>query len=360
MALLYLIVEKEFTDFAWCKRSMRSLYDETRKKRLSMKEIQSVDQIPESDKRAGVLLLGASENWFNYHAARANDLGHMPISLCSHVIPPADDTFSTVTMNLRNSICLAIDYLHSLGKCNIALYGVNPHSTSDPERANIFTHVTGRDAHIYKLTSSYEELFARFFGQIHEYDGIICANDYAAVSLVKHLKNRNVPAEEFPYIIGYGNMQLTEITSPTITSISDDYEHFGRAAVTIYNLLSKEPSLATINIQLHSHLHIRETTGNQPYEPERGERILLPDMEPNLFYFDDEVSGMSRMEAMLNQCDETDRQLIRGILNNLSYAEMAQESFISETAAKYRVKKMESFCGVSSRHDLLQYLKRYF
>ena len=69
---------------------------------------------------------------------------------------------------------------------------------------------------------------------------------------------------------------------------------------------------------------------------------------------------MARMESLLHQCDETDHLIIKCLVQNLPYAEIADHCFISETAAKYRVKKMESICGVTSRSKLIAMLKKYF
>ena len=41
----------------------------------------------------------------------------------------------------------------------------------------------------------------------------------------------------------------------------------------------------------------------------------------------------------------------------LSYSVMAQQCFISETAAKYRVKKMQKLCGAYNREELTELIR---
>lgn len=359
--MLYLLVEKEYLDFPWCQRSLRGLEDEARKKRLSIREISSLDQIPADDPDAGVLLAGATESWFRTQVALANVRGHYPITLNDSLCTSADESCSSVTMDLRDSVRLSVNYLHSLGRKNLALYGINPHSSTDPSRAEIFSYLTGRSEHIYKVETTFDDMFNRFRWHLDEYDGIICANDYAAVSLVQHLRAIGVDPTKNPYVMGTGNMHLSRISNPSITSVSDDYEHFGRAAVAIYNLMVREKSISTVSIKLHSRLHIRQTTGNEPYlRVNREEPIVPEDPVPNVFYTDGEVVDMAKMEALLHQCDDTDLLIIKALVAGASYAEIAAQCFISETAAKYRVRKMENLCDVTSRAKLQEYLKQFF
>lgn len=125
---------------------------------------------------------------------------------------------------------------------------------------------------------SFEALYERFRAVIENYDSVICASDYAAISLVRRLQQDGYPILEKLYLISYGNMALSQLMRPSITSISDGYEEFGRAALSISSLIEKNPSISTVNIQLHCQLNIRETTENRPLpvsaEDEAAEPVL--------------------------------------------------------------------------------------
>ena len=263
-------------------------------------------------------------------------------------------------MDFGDGVRLAVNYLHSLDRKNLALYGVNPHSSSDPAREAIFRQLTGRNDHVYRLDSNMDNMFRAFLQRVEEYDGVICVNDYAAVSLVRNLRQAGFDPTQKPYVVGFGNMKLTERSNPSITSVTDDYEHFGRAAISIYNLVIREKSISSVDIQLHCRLIVRQTTGNRPFDDQPSLAPLEELDDTNNFYQDTEVAEMARMESLLHQCDDTDQLIIQCLVENAPYAEIAEKCFISETAAKYRVKKMESICGVSSRTKLTEQLKKYF
>ena len=187
---------------------------------------------------------------------------------------------------------------------------------------------------------------------------MICASDYAAISLVRRLQQDGYPIPEKLYLVSYGNMILSQLTHPSITSISDGYEEFGRAALSISSLIEKNSSISTVNIQLHCRLNIRETTENRPFPESAGASSYEPVLE-NRFFKDPEISNLARLETLFQQCDEIDMALIQQLLSGDSYAQMTEKSFISETAVKYRIRKMEKTCGVGTRTELVRFLKDF-
>ena len=76
----------------------------------------------------------------------------------------------------------------------------------------------------------------------------------------------------------------------------------------------------------------------------------------NPFFKDTDMSAYARLEMMFSQCDHTDFLLLRLLPEKLSYAAMAEKCFVSETAVKYRIRKMKTICGVESRDELLALL----
>ena len=112
---------------------------------------------------------------------------------------------------------------------------------------------------------------------------------------------------------------------------------------------------SSVHILLNSRLHIRQTTDNRPYIP-TNHPTAEPQLPENQFFRDPEIAGLARLETLFNQCDETDFALLQLLPQELSYSAMAQQCFISETAAKYRVKKMQKLCCVESREKLARYI----
>ena len=156
--------------------------------------------------------------------------------------------------------------------------------------------------------------------------------------------------------MGYGDMFLSRLYRPSITSISDDYESFGKAALAICAMMEKNDAFSVVSVKLKSRLHIRETTENRPYIPDSRPVTPVPIPE-NRFFGDMEFTKLANLETMFNQCDETDFMLLHLLSQELSYSAMAQQCFISETAAKYRVKKMQKLCGADDREELAEMMR---
>ena len=347
--MVYLMVEQQFAQYPWCQRTIRGIFEEGRKRRISIREIGSVPDA--AAERNCVLLVGVSEKWINQTGREAKKRGLYPIALSSRQNNSSGLSLSSVKMDIHSSMELAVDYLRSLGRENMALFGVNPSASSDLWRAKRFAELTDREEDIFLMESSVADIFEQFYERIHCYNGVICASDYAAVSLVGRLRERNYAIPEKLYVIGYGDMFLSRLHRPSITSISDDYENFGKAALSICAMIEKNDTVSVVNVKLKSRLHIRETTQNRPYLPARRPAAPAPIPE-NRFFQETEFTKLAKLETMLNQCDETDFMLLRLLPQEISYAAMAQQCFLSETAAKYRVKKMQKLSGTESREEL--------
>ena len=71
--MVYLLVEKGFGEYPWCKRILRGLYEEARKKRISIQELSA----PEDAANSGscVLLVCGSGEWNNHMIRRCRDKG---------------------------------------------------------------------------------------------------------------------------------------------------------------------------------------------------------------------------------------------------------------------------------------------
>lgn len=355
--MVYLLVEQQFAEYPWCQRTLRGIYEEGRKKRIAIREVGSFGEAQTA--RSCILLVGASARWIDSMAQQARNAGLYPIALSNRQSGSSGHSVSSVMMDIHSSMQLAVDYLHSLGRTRLALFGVNPSASSDPWRARRFQELTGRGEHIFQIQPTMEEAFRQFYETIGQYDGVICASDYAAVSLVSRLRERSFPIPEKLYIVGYGDMFLSRLSNPSITSISDDYENFGRAALSICSMVEKNETVSVIHILLNSRLHIRQTTENRSYLP-----VNYPTAEPQLpenqFFRDPEIADLARLETLFNQCDETDFSLLQLLPQEASYASLAKQCFISETAVKYRVKKMQKICGVNTREELARYIGKIF
>lgn len=351
--MIYLLTEKEFTFYPWCQRIEKGLWDEVRKKRTAIEEIEYPEQatVPNSC----ILLVGATGDWIKQMCIRAVQNQLKPVLLGNHTASMGLYA-GAVVMDLADSMRVAVDYLHKLGRCRLALFGVNPDSASDASRMRHFCEMSESENHVFFLRSTIKETFCEFYQKASAYDGVICVSDYAAVYLVRQLKARNYQIPDKLYIIGYGDTFLSQLSEPSVTSISDGYENFGRAGLSICSLIEKNEAASSTHIYLHGGLHIRQSTENRPYLKMADSLRTSVNSQGNLFYQDLDMSTYARLEIMFSQCDDTDFLLLQLLPEKLTYAAMAEKCFISETAAKYRIKKMKTICDAESRSELLALL----
>ena len=68
---------------------------------------------------------------------------------------------------------------------------------------------------------------------------------------------------------------------------------------------------------------------------------------------------MLRIEKLLSDCDATDLNILKMILDQKKLSEIEEQSYLTETAVKYRIRKMKDICQVSSRESLRALLLKY-
>lgn len=91
-------------------------------------------------------------------------------------------------------------------------------------------------------------------------DGIVCANDTAAVSAIKYAKSQGIRIPEELAIIGFNNDPICEIIEPTLSSVHHPAEQMGEAAVTRTLNIIENKVTEVDNITLETHLIVRASS----------------------------------------------------------------------------------------------------
>ncbi|MBR6764548.1 MAG: substrate-binding domain-containing protein [Clostridia bacterium] len=354
--MLYYIIEDKMKGYAWHQRQIQSLRDEMRKKHVPISELSSLDDLPQDDPEPCVIVTGVSENWENQTVTEARRRGALVIGKRRE----NQSGISSISYDGTSGVELAVRYLFSLGRTRLALYSVNPASTADPGSAAVFTTLTGGSGHVYENNGLLSELFSRLEPHLEEYDGIICTNGYAAISLVRHLKEiGRDPADH--YIISLSDMHLFSRTSPTITAVGFRPGNYGAAVYALYRLLiQSELQITSVHLCTQSTLLIRESTHMEPFADSASLLPATPTAPAtNSFFRDGEIQDIAKLETLLSQGDDIDHAIIEYLLSEKSNREIASLCFLSETAVKYRLKNMREACGQPDRDALIAYLKQY-
>ena len=93
-----------------------------------------------------------------------------------------------------------------------------------------------------------------------KFDGIFATNDWMAIGAISALRERENKIPEEVKIVGFDNMSISEITSPSITTIHQDSEKLGEYATEILMGIILKDETNVKNISVPVKLVKREST----------------------------------------------------------------------------------------------------
>ena len=185
--MILIFVEDTYSHSGWCQDLVDGLVSELKMKRMAFRFIHSIEEMNQSS--GYIYVIGSSTGWIRTVLKDANRVGIYPILLCNQAFHELDVRYSTVCSDTNGSMHHLVDTLIATGRTRIALYGTNPHSVSDESRKKAFYYAIGQEDQrdVYINDGSMERCFRSFQGTMADYDAVICANDFTAISLVRNL-----------------------------------------------------------------------------------------------------------------------------------------------------------------------------
>lgn len=358
--LMLIFVEPNYANSMWCQNITEGLAAELKLKRIPFRFITCLEDLDTSC--SFIYVIGSNGDWVRTVLEASNSRGIYPILLCNQAFHEPEMTYSTVCSD-TSSMQHLVDTLMAAGRTRIALYGVNPHSVSDESREKSFRAATRRldRGDVFINNGSLACCFELFRDRVSEYDAVICANDFAAISLVRNLLREDPESLERLLIIGCAETRLTEFYNDYVLSIRVNFQEYGRAAVTLLENLRRNPYLSHIVMAIRwdfSPLTPRCRLSKLPPAPVPTSASILPKSRDN-FYQDKELENMLCLERLLNEIDQLDRELISCLLQGTSYETISERYFVTVGTIKYRIKKMITISGTAGRSDLIRLLREY-
>lgn len=354
----YAIGEPEYKTSNWYRNIMDGLISEKRQKRFALTMLDNIDELKNHSIQDEdvIFIIGTNSEWLAKIIKVCESIfDNRVIVLGNHENKLSRGKYSIVTADIAHDIQVLYKYLISYGKTRIAMYGINPDSTSDAFRKESFLACGASEDDLFYNSGSLSQCFDNFLGRLNEYDAVICVNDYAAISLVRYLKG------EKPIFITScgGGTLLSHFFSPCITHTWIDYQSFGKAGLDLSRILQKNKNANTVNIYLSSTFYAGETTDFLPLVKESIPDIKNVHKEIDNFYSDSEIDEMLKIETLLNSCDREDFLILERLLNNATYQKIAEELFMSTNGVKYKLKNMFQLCQVSSKSEFVELLNKY-
>lgn len=334
---MYIVGEPSYRTTNWYLRILAPLKALARKKRTVLLEAERAESVETGETCA--LVLGGSVRWMRETVDALQARGVHPIVLSEHPTGSLRGRYSCVRTDYRRFVSR---FAQDTG--GIAFYGDNPASVSDRARRSAFLSAIP-SGEVFENNGSLALCFEAFSARHreHPFSAVICANDFAAVSLLLHLRESGAP---IPTLTVHADGQLLS-HFPEIRAVSADPASLAAAAFTVADCIRQNPDFIGMEIT------VDDTEG------EKGicEGRMAENEAEDVFWEDVEMRELMRIERLLSECDETDLTILRLLREHRQ--DIGAEAYLSDNGVKYRIKKMKRICEVESKAQIPLLLEKY-
>ncbi len=175
-----------------------------------------------------------------------------------------------ITIDNVDGIRQAVAHLAALGHRRIAYVAGPRLSWSNRERARALRSVTAGSGIDLVEIGNFTPQFA---GGVAAADQVLAAgvtavvayNDLVALGLLNWFATRGVKVPEAISVMGFDDIVLSQMVSPSLTTVAQPQEPIGRAGVDMLLQLLEDPDRAAVaRRELPSQLMVRHSTGHAP------------------------------------------------------------------------------------------------
>jgi DNA-binding CsgD family transcriptional regulator len=269
------------------------------------------------------------------------------------------DFFSAVTNILHG--------FKRAGKSGIALYGVNSNAQDDILLADAYLAQTGHstDAVFYN-DGSIHECFDAFFKNRHNFDAVICANDYVTLALIEKLKTLDPGYLEELFIVSFSNTLLSQFYNVPFTSLAPDLDAVSCAVGDIYRIVKHYGynRYCAVTIYVDYKIHERGLAqgyfqnGKPVYD---SKAVFFPIVrefnEATAFDVDPEIAWLPKIEIFLNKLTERQLTILMLLLQGYSNSIISEKLCLSDETVRYHMKKIRSLLGCSTKEELYRQVR---
>ncbi len=346
-----ILLDTNYANSLWCKNLYGSLTARLREKRIPFVEL--TDTCPED--LDAVFIIASDREWTRAAIRQLNAANVRPILIGNQSENLPGCIYSCVCSDISNSMKNLLETLKIKKKSRIALFGMNTDSIADTSRVDslfVWKEPAFETIEVFPNDGSLADCFDRFYEQIDRFDAVICSNDFAAVSLVRRLREKAPGKLEKLYILSCAANEISSRYRDHILSLNMNFEQYGKAAVYIYEALGKHSYLSEMTVK------VLWSLDNQPDDARHPVTLSLPESRDR-FYKDPELQDMLIVDKLLTLSDETDKKIIEGLLQNDTYEQIADTCFLTVGSVKYHIKKLLQLSGATDKDQMVNLLKAY-
>jgi DNA-binding LacI/PurR family transcriptional regulator/DNA-binding CsgD family transcriptional regulator len=355
LMVCYVIGEPEFEASNWYKEIVDGLLYEKKQKRFTIVFCSSVSEFDNytTDCDDFVFVIGNDSEWISEITHKLYGRFKNRVIVLGNHERGYSGGYSVVTSDIGANVKMLCEYLASLGRRDIAMYGVNRASVSDAYKEAAFRSVMGDSAEVFYNDGSLENCFKAFSCTQKRSDAIICVNIYAAISLIKNCRSKEM------LVTSLGGGALAEFVKPTVTHIESDYRAFAGVGLELARILIKDSSVSSLTAYVKGCFKLGESTEKIAYRGKVSFTERTGTRGDIKFYSDKDVREMLLIEQMLSRLDESDLEMLYDIIAGKTYQYIADKRFCSEGTVKYKMKNLYDICGVKGRAELVSLLDKY-
>ena len=262
---------------------------------------------------------------------------------------------SDFVFELEETLRRCVSLFRASGRERTALLGLNPFSVADTVKAAAFDEKSD----IIFADNGIEECVKTFVDNLAQsgYDSVICSNDTVAVCLVKLMLKKGFSLPDSLYIVGMGNSYVGSEISVPLTGITFDYRKMGEMAVRLYHNLRTCHLPCHMIASLPCGLVVRSSA---PIDTEKtvNQKEFSFEMNDSGYFSGHTVSEIINIEAMFQDSDDIDREIILGVARGADCDSIAERIFLSGRAVRYRLAKIVKKYGFTDRNELKKALIR--
>ncbi|MBQ8207430.1 MAG: substrate-binding domain-containing protein [Clostridia bacterium] len=358
MDCLKLYMEPGYESRYWLRNICDGFFTEAS---ASKKAVKTLTSLEKNGGGEPIAIIGTETEWLEHAVHDLSAANYRPVLISAGSAPAKKMLCSNICFDLYEAVSDCIHYLVGAGRTRIAALGLRDLDFCDKIKQKAFEEITAEmglrgcacvpldDAHI-------EDFVSRIDSFVGKYDAVICSNDTLAVFLTKRMSECGYDVPRSLYVIGMGNSSIGRNISIPLTSLLLDYSKLGRQAVRLCKYLSANPGIFRTTSYVKTELVIRDSTDNIPFYP-AGDK---PDIGSggDEVYKNPELAEIIEIESFLQDCDDTDREIIKMMIRGLTYDEIASKLFIHIRTLSYRKTKMLKRLGVKTREEFCAKIKR--
>lgn len=355
-------VEREYENSKWCTQTLSGLCEiaSSHKFKLDIR----YDKVRISNNNDIAMVLGTTQAWLE-NAVTDLYSNKCRIILISNSPVDLERNVSRVIFDREESMHSVIKYAAMTERKDCALFGFNPDSPSDSKRYNLFLekcNLFGINTcvdDLYLNNGNIDDCYNRIAKNINKYNFVICANDPVAIYLIRKSMQIGHKIPERFYVLGFGNSTLSELITPSLSTVSLDYTEIGRQAVNTYLYLLKHAEISSIDVFMPCKIEPRMSTGYKNVAFEDNVICKPKTNKQDLFFDDPQIREFFSLERFFEQCDEIDYEIIKGLRENVRHQSLAQKLHISEYTLKYRLKKIYYQTRTNNTKTLISLINKY-